>query len=246
MAELELRLAAHKHLLFRIDLYKESISDKGYKKLDTRRYRDSFKNLRDSIEFGISQILESLKAEDVEHPREDFPFREVISYLANKTEMESFIVELNRISVEIFKASERLEIKIIKNFDVTPEWIFPTSTFSVTSDIATTQAFLKSNFSSVDEFFIDTLVSDERVIETFDFWKAQPKISSRLPLIEEAINAHIKKRFYLSVSALIPQVEGLLRDALQGMNKCVDFNSMRKEDMNRATSALKDFWKSQS
>lgn len=239
MAELELRLVTLKHLLSRIDLYEKLICDKGYEKLDTRKYKNSFNNLRNPIQFEISQILESLKAEDVEHPREKFSFGEVRDCLGNATEIESLIVELNRISMEIFKESGRFEIEIIGKFDVTPEWVFPTSTASATSDMATIKSFLESNYSNVDDF-IDTLMSDQRVKQTLSFWKTQLKIFNRLPLIEEAIEAHIEKRFYLSVSALIPQVEGLLRDALQSMNRSVDFDSMRKEDMKRATFALKD------
>jgi hypothetical protein len=246
MAELELRLTTLNHLLFRVELYEKLILDKGYEKLSTRRYRNNFNSLRNSIEFEISQIRESLKAEDVKHPKEDFTFGEVGNSLQSETEIGSLIAELNRISVEIFKESERLGIEIIGDFDITPEWIFPTSTASPISDMATIKAFLESNCSSVDDLFIDTLMTNQRVKQTFNFWKTQQKLFDRLPLLEEAIEAHIEKRFYLSVSALISQVEGLLRDALQGMSRSVDFDSMRKEDMRRATSALKDLWKSQS
>jgi hypothetical protein len=246
MGELELRLATLNHLLFRIGLHEQSILDKVYEKLSTRKYKNSFNNLRKSIEFKISQIRETLKAEDVDHPKENFTFGEVRNSLQSETEIGSLIAELNRISVEIFKESERLGIEIIGDFDITPEWIFPTSTASPLSDVATIKAFLESNCSSVDDLFIDTLMDNQRVKQTFNFWKTQSKISDRLPLLEEAIEAHIEKRFYLSVSALIPQVEGLLRDALQSMSRNVDFDSMRKEDMKRATSALKDLWKSQS
>jgi hypothetical protein len=245
MAELELRLTALKHLLFRIKLYEKLICDKGYEKLSTRKYKKNFNSLRNSIEFEVSQILESLKAEGIKHPREDFSFTEVVNCLKEQTEIESLIVELNEISVEMFKESERREIEIICNFDVTPEWLFPTSTANPISDMATIKEFLESNYSSVDDLFMDKLMNNQRVKQTFDFWKRQPKISNRIPLIEEAIEAHIEKKFYLSVSALIPQVEGLLRDALKNMNRSVDFESMRKEDMKRATSALKDLWKSQ-
>ena len=76
MVELELRLTTLKHLLFRIDLYEKLIRDKGYEKLGTRKYRNDFQSLRNSIEFEISQIQESLKTESVEVPREDFSFGE--------------------------------------------------------------------------------------------------------------------------------------------------------------------------
>ena len=246
MVKLELRLVTLKHLLFRIDLYEKLICDKGYEKLGTRKYKNSFQSLRNSIEFEISQIQESLKTEGIESPREKFSFGEVRGCLKNETDIEALIAELNRISIEIFRESERLQIEVIGNFDVPPEWVFPTSTASSVSDIATVKAFVESDYSSVDDLFIDTLMSNHRVKQTFNFWKTQSKISNRIPLIEEAIEAHIEKRFYLSVSALIPQVEGLLRDALESMNRTADFDSMRKEDMRRATFALKNLWKSQA
>lgn len=100
MAELEQRLATLKHLLFRTDLYEKLICDKGYEKLGTRKYRNNFNSLRNSIEFEISQILESLKAEDIEYPRGDFSFREVRDCLKNETKIGSLIAELNKISPE--------------------------------------------------------------------------------------------------------------------------------------------------
>ena len=124
MIQSELRLTALKHLLFRIDLYGQLIEDKGYKNLSTRRYRQRFHGLRNSIEFEIGQIQESLKDKDIETLREDFSFGEVSSYLKSETDIESLIAELDRVSMEISKESERLGVAIIGNFDVLPEWIF--------------------------------------------------------------------------------------------------------------------------
>lgn len=246
MAKLELRLVMLKHLLSKIDSYETLIYDKGYAKFSTRKYKNNFKSLRNSIEFEARQILESLKAEGIEHPRENFSYGELRDCLKNETEIGSLITELNAIIAEIFKESERIHIDIMGYFDIIPEWVFPTSTASTNSDQATIEAFLETNYSSVDDLFIDTLMNNNRIKQTFNFWKTKQNISNRLPLIEEAIEAHIEERFYLSVSALIPQVEGLLRDALKSMNRSIDFDSMRKDDMKRATSALKDLWKSQS
>jgi hypothetical protein len=246
MVQSKLRLTTLKHLLFKIDLYEQLIQEKGYKNLNTRKYRKRLQGLRNSIEFEISQIQESIETEEIKAPEKDFSFGEVKLCLKNETDIESFIAELNGIGVKIFRESERLEIAIIGNFDVLPEWIFPTSTASLNNDIATVKAFVESDYSSVDDLFIDTLMTNQRVKQTFNFWKKQPKISNRIPLIEEAIEAHIEKRFYLSVAALITQIEGLLRDALESMDRKADFESMRKEDMRKATLALKDLWKFQA
>ncbi|MEG4343798.1 hypothetical protein QUB70_10980 [Microcoleus sp. A003_D6] len=240
----ELRLATLKYLLCRIKFYKKLIRDHGYEKLDTYKNKERLDGLCNSIKGEVNQINE-LKTEGVDHPREDFLWGEVRVCLENEGEFKSFVVELNKISVEIFKESEFLNIASIANFDVTPEWMFPTSTADVRSDITIINSFVEGDFSNIDDLFVDRLMDNERVNKTLSVWKKCPEISKRLPLIEEAIEAHIGRKFYLSVSALIPQVEGLLRDALQIMAQNIDFTSMRKEDIRKATCALKDSWKSQ-
>lgn len=241
----ELRLATLKHLLSRIKFYKKLIRDHGYEKLGTSKNKERLDGLCNSIKGEISQILNELKTEVVDPPREDFSWGETIVCLENEGEFKSFVVELKKISVEIFKESEILNIDSIANFDFTPEWMFPTSTADVRSDITIIKSFVEGDFSNIDDLFVDRLMDNERVNKTLSVWKKCPEISKRLPLIEEAIEAHIDRKFYLSVSALIPQVEGLLKDALQIMGQNSDFNSIRKEDIKRATCALKDSWKSQ-
>lgn len=241
----ELRLATLKYLLCRINSYEKLILHNGYEKLGTGKNKKRFDGLRNSINGEVSQILKDLKTEGVDHPREDFLWGEARVCLENEGEFKSFVVELNKISVEIFKESEILEIASIVNFDVTPEWMFPTSTADLRSDINIINSFVEGGCSNIDDLFVNTLMDNERVNQTLSVWKNRPEISKRLPLIEEAIEAHIDRKFYLSVSTLIPQVEGLLRDALQSMDQNIDFTSIRKEDIKRATCALKDSWKSQ-
>ena len=241
----ELRLATLKYLLCRIKFYKKLIRDHGYEKLGTCKNKERLDGLCNSIKGEVSQILNELKTEGVDHPREDFLWGEVRVCLENEGEFKFFVVELNKISVEIFKESESLNIASIANFDVTPEWMFPTSTADVRSDITIIKSFVEGDFSNIDDLFVDRLMDNERVNKTLSVWKNCPEISKRLPLIEEAIEAHIGRKFYLSVSALIPQVEGLLKDALQIMGQNSNFNSIRQEDIKRATCALKDSWKSQ-
>jgi hypothetical protein len=193
--------------------------------------------------------LNELNTEGVDHPREDFSWGEVIVFLENDLKNEgkfkSLVVELNKIRDKVFKELELCEIASIVDFDVTPEWMFPTSTADLRSDINIINSFVEGGCSNIDDLFVNTLMDNERVNQTLSVWKKRPEISKRLPLIEEAIEAHIGGKFYLSVSTLIPQVEGLLRDALQSMDQNIDFTSIRKEDIKRATCALKDSWKSQ-
>lgn len=161
MAGLELRLTTLKHLLFKIDLYEKLIFNKGYEKLSTRKYKNNFKSLRNSIEFEVSQILESLKAEGIELPRENFSIGEVHDCLISETEIGSLITELNSIGLEIFNESERINIDIIGYFDVIPEWVFPTSTASTNSDLAIIKDFLQTDYSRVDDLFLDTLMDNQ-------------------------------------------------------------------------------------
>jgi len=242
----ELRLATLKYLLCRIKFYKELIRDHGYEKLGTCKNKERLDGLCNSIKGEVNQINE-LKTEGVDHPREDFLWEEVRVCLENEGEFKSIVDELNRISVEIFKESELRAIDIIATFDVvTPEWMFPTSTADVRSDITIINSFVEGDFSNIDDLFVDRLMDNERVNKTLSFWKKCPGISKRLPLIEEAIEAHIDGKFYLSVSALIPQVEGLLRDALQSRRLNIDFTSLHKEEIKKATCDLKDSWESQN
>lgn len=241
----ELRLATLKYLLWRINWYEKLILDHGYEKLGTCKKKKRFNDLRNSINGEVSQILNELKTEGVDHPREYFLRAEINVCLENEGEFKSFVVELSKISVEIFKESELLNIDSIANFDFTPEWMLPTSTADVKSDITIINSFVEGDFSNIDDLFVDRLMDNERVKKTLSVWEKYPEISKRLPLIKEAIEAHIDRKFYLSVSALIPQVEGLLRDAIQITGKNIDFTSIRREDIERATCALKDSWKSQ-
>ncbi|MEG4226226.1 hypothetical protein QUA35_08715 [Microcoleus sp. N9_B2] len=240
----ELRLATFKSLLCKINLYEKSILHNGYEKLGTCKNKKRLDGLRNSINGEVSQILNELKTEGIDHPREDFLWGELIVCLENEGEFKSFVVELKKISLEIFQESEILNIASIANFNFTREWMFPTSTADVRSDITIINSFVEGDFSNIDDLFVDRLMDNERVKKTLSGWQKCPEISKRLPLIEEAIEAHIDKKFYLSVSALIPQVEGLLRDALQIRDQNIDFTSIRKEDIRRATCALKDSWKS--
>lgn len=143
--------------------------------------------------------------------------------------MKGFRDSISQISVEIFKEAESIQVDIIRTFDCLPEWLFPTSTASVESDVR----------DIIDNFF-DTLMNSERINKTLTSWKEQPKLVKRLPIIKEAIEAHLEGKYYLSVSALIPQVEGLLRDALSNpdFDSIPDFDSLHKEEMGKAATAL--------
>lgn len=240
MVKFELKLGVCRHLLSKINSYEKLISDKGYERLDTSNYyKKWFTPLRNSIEGEIKQILESLKAEGIDNPEKTFSYGEVIDCLQNETELKGFRDSISQISAEIFKEAESSEVDIIRIFDCLPEWLFPTSTASVESDVRDIESFvsIENCVSDIDNFF-NTLMNSERINKTLTSWKEQKKLVKRLPIIEEAIEAHLAGKYYLSVSTLISQVEGLLRDPLEDAKLNHDFNSMRKEDVRRATTTL--------
>jgi hypothetical protein len=237
---LELKLATVKDFLSSISSYERIICTKGYKSLSTNKHTKSLNSIRNSLEGEEHELLTLLKEKGIHNPREDFSFGEVKSFREKNTLMQSFQGDLNKISLKIFDESERIMIKIISSFDFTPEWIFPTSTMNGRIYLET----VLSCKHCIDRLFIDILMNNERVMQTLENWKAKPKMSARIQILEEAINAHVDGKYYLSVSTLIPQVEGLLRDSLP-IEKS-DFDSMDEDDMKRATSALKDLWKSHS
>ncbi len=245
MDNLELRLASLKHLLFKTNLYQKLIHNKNYKNLNTKKYKESLKSLCNSIEGEIHEALELLKTEGV-NQQENFLYVEVTNYLKNEAELKPLKAKLNEISENILRESESCEVNILAGLDMPPEWLFPTSTANSKSDMPIINSYVQKNFANnEDELFINVLMSDERVKQTLNLWKNKSKIAERYPILEEAIKAHIEGKFYLSVSTLIPQVEGLLRDSLQSMGKNADFDSMGKEDMKKAISTLKDSWKYQ-
>ena len=277
MGNLELKLDSLKHLLCKTNLYNKLIHNKNYTNINTKKYKENFNSLRNSIKGEIYQTEELLRAKGVHNPRENFSYAEITNYLRNEAELKPLKAKLNEISKDMFRESEILELNTLNRFDNPPEWLFPTSTFNAKSDTTIIKLLLGGitlrsliqyiwfcfckeskfenipncfahycNFSNnVDGLFIGLLMNNERVKQTLDSWNNKPKITQRYPILKEAIEAHIEGKFYLSVSTLIPQVEGLLRDSLQSMGKNADFNSMRPEDMKRATSTLKDAWESE-
>ncbi|MBD2388837.1 hypothetical protein [Cylindrospermum sp. FACHB-282] len=96
-----------------------------------------------------------------------------------------------------------------------PNWILPTSTFEGHIFLNILKDAYEENLT-VDEMFINKLMVQSRIQDTLDSWKTKnnSNIQKRIPILEEAVAAHLDGKFYLSVSALIPQIEGLLRDAI--------------------------------
>ncbi len=247
MIDEEIKLATFEYLLFRIKEYEKIIQKQGYensiKTLTSNKCRKKLEESKMLIEIEIVRLTKS-----VSNPKRDICYREVVEFLENDSEIKGCRDRVNSLSLQVFQESQDIESISISAFDFVPEWLFPTSTTNVKADLDKVESFLKSELLDigVDVLFTDILMDNERIKKTLEFWKSQPTISKRFPILKEAIEAHIDGKFYLSVSTLIPQIEGILRDSLTAMDRNDEFNSMDYENMRKAITALIDLWKLQS
>ena len=247
MIDEELKLAAFEYLLSRIKEYEKVIQEQGYKNsiktLNSNKCRKKLEESKMLIKIEIDRLTES-----VSNPKRDICYGEVVKFLENDSEIKGFRDKVNSLALQVFQESQNIESISILALDVTTEWLFPTSTANIKADLDKVESFLENELSDidVDVLFTDILMDNKRIQQTLEFWESQTTLSNRLPILKEAIEAHIDEKFYLSVATLIPQVEGVLRDSLTAMDRKSEFNSMDHEHMHRAITALIDLWKSQS
>ena len=247
MIDEELKLAAFEYLLSRIKEYEKVIQEQGYKNsiktLNSNNCRKKLEESKMLIKIEIDRLTES-----VSNPKRDICYGEVVKFLENDSEIKGFRDKVNSLALQVFQESQNIESISILALDVTTEWLFPTSTANIKADLDKVESFLENELSDidVDVLFTDILMDNKRIQQTLEFWESQTTLSNRLPILKEAIEAHIDEKFYLSVATLIPQVEGVLRDSLTAMDRKSEFNSMDHEHMHRAITALIDLWKSQS
>ncbi|PZU92350.1 MAG: hypothetical protein DCE90_18380 [Pseudanabaena sp.] len=246
MTDEELKLAAFEHLWSRIKEYEKIIQSQGYKNLpNSKEFREELEESKMLIKIAIDSLTES-----VSNPKREICYGEFVKFLQNDSEIKGLKDTVDSLALRVFQESQNIEIQSIFAFD-RHEWVFPTSTTNLKMDLDKVKSFREeqedqlSNID-VDFFFTDVLMDNNRVQQTLQFWESQPKISKRLPILKEALEAHIDGKFYLSVAALIPQVEGVLRDSLTAMGRNDEFNSMGREDMHKSITALRDLWKLQS
>lgn len=247
MIDEELKLAAFEYLLSRIKKYEKVIQEKGYKNsiktLNSNKCRKKLEESKMLIEIAIDGLTES-----VSNPKRDICYGEVVKFLENDSDIKGLRDRINTLVLQVFQESQDIESISISTLDIIPEWLCPTSTANIKADLDKVESFLENELSDidVDVLFTDILMDNKRIQQTLEFWKSQTTISKRLPILREAIEAHINGKFYLSVATLIPQVEGVLRDSLTAMNRNDDFNSMDRERMHKSITALRDLWKLQS
>jgi hypothetical protein len=162
-------------------------------------------------------------------------------------EVEQFLEDIN----ERFYALEANTVSEVEKIINSSAWLLPTSTLSK-SDFDLLNA--NDHDKDIDRLFLEKLMTRKRIKETLSTWKKEPFVNDRYPILEQAVKAHLTKKFYLSVSTLMPQIEGLLRDVL-GDQKELDpesqeeikkaIKSLDKTHMKKATRILTNAWNDQ-
>lgn len=127
-----------------------------------------------------------------------------------------------------------------------PNWIFPTSTFDSNTVLKVVNDSYKEQLT-LDEIFMNKLMISSKIEKTLDKWskKENSNVEKRIPILQEAITAHLKEKYYLSVSALIPQIEGLLKDAAKevGLEGVICWKDLDDECLENAVNTLMGKWK---
>ncbi|TVP61487.1 MAG: hypothetical protein EA343_14230 [Nodularia sp. (in: Bacteria)] len=147
--------------------------------------------------------------------------------------------------------------KLEKRYDIEPEWILPTSTLVILpeesraisgDDIQTIEDFFQSNTSDhKDDLFINKLMTIDRIHETLERWQKESvsniNIQNRYPILKEALYAHLEGNFFLSVSTLVPQVEGIIRDIIKDHDMNATFRGISDTEIVKAIESLEEIWR---
>lgn len=126
-----------------------------------------------------------------------------------------------------------------------PNWILPTSTFD--SETVSQVKDADEQQLAPDKIFVDKLMVLSKIEETLDNWKNKrnSNVEERFSILKEGITAHLKGKYYLSVSALIPQIEGLLKDAAKEANLegVICWKKLDDECLENGVNSLIGKWK---
>ncbi|VVB54290.1 Uncharacterised protein [uncultured archaeon] len=89
--------------------------------------------------------------------------------------------------------------------DVTPKEILPVVAASDAQDF-------EQAYQRVETLFFSRF-DTEGVLRLFACWERNPWLQARLPILRQVVEAHTGGLYYLTVPAILPQLEGLLADA---------------------------------
>ncbi|TVP61486.1 MAG: hypothetical protein EA343_14225 [Nodularia sp. (in: Bacteria)] len=145
-----------------------------------------------------------------------------------------------------FNISDKLMIQGMEN-ELYPIWILPTSTFEGTSIVQILNDAYEEKLT-IDEIFLKKLMISSKIKETLNNWiiKNNSHVEKRISILKEAVTAHLEEKYYLSVSALTPQIEGLLKDAVdEAKITGVSWKLLNEQCLENAVNALVRKWKEQ-
>lgn len=77
-----------------------------------------------------------------------------------------------------------------------------------------TEAYHDSRLSGsdVEEIIVDSYTPD-RMREVISTWEQNKALARRMPVLREVLDAHIERRYHLSIPAILPQIEGVIAEA---------------------------------
>lgn len=261
---IQLRYVAFKDFYNKLQLYSSIANAKNYTEVKSKKYRERIKSLINTVEYEITEIESQATIAKIDLNICNFKYGDLRECRINDPSVNGLFTEIQKISKDIFRASNAVAAKHIYTIEVEkciiPEWILPTSTFVILpqeareflrDDLQIIQEFFESNTGDhlkIDDLFLNKLMTVDRIHETLKSWKSVSniKIQNRYPILEQALYAHEEGKFFLSVSTLIPQVEGIIRDTIESSGKEADFGKMTDSEIYNAIKSLKEVWKNKN
>jgi hypothetical protein len=262
--DIQLRYVAFKDLYDKLELYSRIANIKNYTDLKSKKYRERITSLINTVQYEITELESQASRDEIDLNNCHLKFGDLIQCRIHDPDVNKLFTEVQKISLDVFRASNAVAAKHIYKIEVEqhiiPEWILPTSTFVILpgelrgylrDDIQIIQDFFESNTGddiNIDNLFFNELMTIDRINETLKSWQSinNSKIKNRYPILEQSLYAHKEGNFFLSVSTLIPQVEGIIRDAIESSGKEADFGKMTDAEINNAIKSLKEVWKNKS
>jgi hypothetical protein len=155
------------------------------------------------VENIFKNIAESLRPALELHNLIDNYFRENQQYITTMLAGFQKGVELYKDSAEKFKY-------IIVELGWPPtDILYPEELTTIVEEYS--KHGCESIRKDVDAFFLNKFDLEE-INLILERWESTKALKSRLPILQQAINAHLEGNYYLSVPALLPQIEGIIAD----------------------------------
>lgn len=100
----------------------------------------------------------------------------------------------------------------------------------------------------IDEF-VSRKFADKEIKSLLEQWKSRAWLNKRIPILKEAIEAHLDGKYFIAISGLLPQIEGIIADAYDhnGKLKCGDYKQyvqrlLEKRDRWSQAEAAEEFF----